>query len=352
MRNISSTFAIMFLLLLGACSWFEESQPLPAELPRRTPVANSSKKTPNLPTQSSGFSGGFPGASPFSAAPPIPAPPAFIGSAPVASAQPSAQTSAFALPTSSPVNLSAAQSTAVGLPIQRRAPAFNQANLSAPSVAQAAPTIPPLPQIGSINPAQTQIPSLPQFTAISPAQVQIPQAPAIAKLPEFGNNGNVPNEFPKLAQIPSAPQISAVPDQRIANLKADLASQNADFSPKAFPSASVAKTDISPATNFASLRPLGNEPINKIPVEPAFQQLKPLPNQPIYKLEETPIVQQPSVQPRRPVSAPSPSTPAQYAASANITNLQNLRPISRGSSVRRSTLKPGEVARHSTRYGY
>ena len=315
MKKSVKTLLLLSFLALGACStvegWFEEDEPLPAELARRTPIYNSSSQAAISPFLDPMSAGAPTGMSPMGGMgamgggmPEVPEPPVFIGSngaqqmpqpSPDVFSSPLPQSSG-SLPMSSPVDMSAAENTAVGLPPQRRAPAFNQA-LATPNATPFASST-PIPQ-PSIQTESMPLPPLPPVQA--------------------------PNEFPVLAQIPQnpTPPASAEMDSRVQQMKMDLDAANNrannDFNQQSSQT----------STNLANLKPLTNEPIYKIVDEPKVM----------------------GAQPRVLDTQPS------YASIQATTRLSDLRPISGGtrsgnaSHKRDITTLMRSEARHSTYYG-
>lgn len=329
--------AIFSVTALTSCSLFEEDEPLPSELSRRSPIANQSPYSipGNIATQ------GFP---PLTmAAPAIPEPPILIGSSSVAPFPQSAPTqqgpaySSMNLPTSSPVDLSAAQNSAAGLPVQRRAPAFNQvaggapiaAPISAPAQTIATPIMPEMTPSGFAK--VTPIDPVEKFE-----QASRPPMPSAPPMPPMQNA-----EFPRLAQIPPAPTaISPNTDPRIQSLRSDLASARTGSSASS-----------NATTNFANLKPLPGEPIYKIEPEPSIA--------PAQNYSQPPMSMPKAVaEPRRPLAAPVQYSQVQpeYSAPQNITRLSDLRPIAgaapSGRGLRSASYKNVGAARHSTAYGY
>ena len=367
MNNSSSIFAFLSLFLLTACGLFSgEDEPLASDLSRRSPVYNA-RPTTSVSSVPSAFSvapnAALPPQIPFGAnGPQAPEPPSFIGSVP---SQPIAQPSPFvnsaplsapikasaALPTSSPVRVVGLEQSAVGLPLKRRAPAFNGVEIGQPAQTSAILQQPQI-QAPAFNVAQP----LPRVTPIAPQQFVAPEvaiaAPQIQRvLPVQTSLPPVRSEFPNLAAVPPA-QISVARtdvDPRVQALRDDIEK-------------TIAVSE-QPSADFSSLRALPNNPIVKPeagfvvrPVQTRVSDLRPIPVAPVVRAE----VQ--LAPPARALSQSSYSAPRAQPSSQpdiyvarNVTKLENLRPIGgyKNSAIRRVTSgNLGEPRRHSTRGGY
>jgi len=328
MKITVNKLALISIFALTACSsWFEENEPLPSELGQRTPSLNSSTPSAFPDPMNASYANGPIDAMmpPMGSMPAAPEPPSFIGSTGVQTAAATIPVQQTGLPMLSPVDMSAANNAATGLPVQRRAPAFNQ---------------------------------------------------SLGIVPEGKNH----TEFPKLSQIPPAPiaPISAEADSRVIQMKADLnASKNrimpvdAPYPPVA-PVTVPALAQVTPKNPIAPIAPETSYTIParqpKVAVAPItpvrpegpstnFANLKPLPNEPIYKIADAPkvIAERPRVLNTQGAGS--------MEVAHNVTRLSDLRPISgnhrpnygvkytaRNSSPAGGKARMG-IARHSTYYG-
>lgn len=242
------------------------------------------------------------------------------------------------------------------------APQLAPAQMSMPSAfpeSLAAPAF-PAQQVQAVS----QMPPLP---TVSP--VDMSAAKASAARPVAPMNAG----FPALAQIPPSPKIMpmGVQDQRVQNLRADLAMAQAkqganieqlqvpDFrqplpapvsrqvaasAPVALPvPAIMPEANLAPTTNVAALRPLNSAPIEKLPA------MQPMPVRPVLAEGVR----------RAPVSMPEPVGFAQDAGSFEVasTNAYSLKPLASSSYAAktgsitggpiRGVKNAGQLRRHS-----